>query len=224
MKQFRVTGIDNRTNKPLQAVVQAPDDSQAYIVARKLFASIDRIEPIVTAPAASVRAGRSGPSSLGNDLEPDIDVEEEDDEIPDLSNFDIEGRAVPTSFRALLRAYQGQSIGINLSEPDKFELAKLTSVNPEYFTIQSVSNSLIFHYAVRGIISVMETNPANPTPSKGAAASGAVCRTAPKLNSSCPNKHDEEKLIPSSRFALAFATIALYTLVVGLLALLINPS
>jgi hypothetical protein len=178
MKQFRVTGIDNRTNKPLQAVVQASDDSQAYIVARKLFASIDRIEPIVTAPAAAVRASRSGSNVPEDELGPEID-EEEDDEIPDLSNFNLDGQPTPTSFRALLRAYQGQNIGINFAEADKFGLAKLTSVNTEYFSIRSAGNSLTFHYPVRGIISVVETDSANPTPSKGAQHPGLFIELPP---------------------------------------------
>lgn len=163
MKQFRVTGIDNRTNKPLQAMVEANDEAHAYIVARSRFASVDRIEKMATAPGSA--AGKGKPAASNEpDIELDTDLEDEDDEMPDLSTFDFSNNAKPQGgLRFLFRRYQGQKIGINIDEPDKFRIAKLVSVAEDYFSVHVEGANLVYHFQIRNVISVMERVQTNPS-------------------------------------------------------------
>lgn len=164
MKQFRVTGIDTRTNKPLQALVEANDEAHCYIVARSRFSSIDRIEKMAGNPGTPA-TGRAKPAANDDDDEPEIDLgleesEDEDEVIPDLSNFDLNAARPPSGLRGVLRKYQGQKVGINIDEPDKFRLAKLVSVSEDYFTVQVEGGNLLYHFQIRTVISAMEKVPA----------------------------------------------------------------
>ncbi|MCX5660855.1 MAG: hypothetical protein NTW19_14210 [Planctomycetota bacterium] len=162
MKQFRVSGIDNRTNKPLQALVEANDEAHCYIVARSRFSSIEKIEKMTGSPGAAPARAKAEAE------EPDIDLgetdeDDDDDDLPDLSTFDVTSPTrQPGGLRGILRKYQGQKIGINIDEPDKFRVAKLVAVADDYFSVHVEGGNLLYHFQIRGVISAMEKVQSNP--------------------------------------------------------------
>ena len=70
-------------------------------------------------------------------------------------------------FQEVLKKYEQQEIGINLSNPTKIAPAILEKASEDYFTVKDNQKGLIFHYPYRSIILIAEGEGGSPIKSGG---------------------------------------------------------